>query len=128
LHHPNNNALESIGLSQAPKKIAAGFLAVALLTVPTRHGTAYAEPIYYKSGKAPVSMDLKEKNSNTKGASDSKAGTKKDSNFLRCMSNCKSDCQAPSSGLAKVDCFQDCQDQCCNSYEQCSFKSKQTAG
>jgi hypothetical protein len=27
-------------------------------------------------------------------------------------------------GNARLDCQQDCQDQCCNSYEQCSFKVK----
>ena len=27
-------------------------------------------------------------------------------------------------GVARLDCQQDCQDQCCNSYEQCSFKVK----
>lgn len=72
----------------------------------------------YKSGKNPSSSS----------SSDSKVGTKKDIDFLRCMSNCKSDCQKPGEGLAKNDCIQDCQDQCCNSYEQCSFKIKINTG
>ena len=70
--------------------------------------------ITYKSGKTPDKI----KNSD----SSNKKGTRKETSFLRCMSNCKSDCQKPGEGLAKSDCNQDCQDQCCASYEQCSFK------
>lgn len=74
----------------------------------------------YRSGKNPDALS----NSNK----DSKVGTKKDINFLRCMSNCKSKCQLPGEGLVKTDCVQDCQDQCCDSYEQCSFKIKINTG
>ncbi len=70
--------------------------------------------VIYKSGKNPIPVDK----------NDPTAGSKKDINFLRCMSNCKSKCQLPGEGLAKADCVQDCQDQCCDSYEQCSFKIK----
>ena len=70
--------------------------------------------IVYKSGKTPDKMKNKD--------SSNKKGTRKDTSFLRCMSNCKSDCQKPGEGLAKSDCNQDCQDQCCTSYEQCSFR------
>ena len=70
--------------------------------------------VIYKSGKNPIPVD----------ANDPTVGSKKDINFLRCMSNCKSKCQLPGEGLAKADCVQDCQDQCCDSYEQCSFKIK----
>lgn len=66
--------------------------------------------VTYKSGKSPVGLPAV------------KTDSKKDITFLRCMSNCKTDCQKPGEGLAKLDCIQDCQDQCCNSYEQCSFK------
>ena len=70
--------------------------------------------VIYKSGKNPIPVN----------ANDPIVGSKKDINFLRCMSNCKSKCQLPGEGLAKADCVQDCQDQCCDSYEQCSFKIK----
>jgi hypothetical protein len=70
--------------------------------------------IVYKSGKTPEQFKNKNK--------DDKTGTKKDSKFLRCMSKCKIECQKPSDGLANLDCNQDCQDQCCETYEQCSFK------
>jgi hypothetical protein len=75
-------------------------------------------PLIYKSGKSPVP---------NKDPND-KTGTKKDINFLRCISNCKSRCQLPTEGLAKTDCIQDCQDQCCTTYEQCSFKIKTNTG
>ena len=72
----------------------------------------------YKSGKSPTAAN----------PNDPKQGTKKEPSFLRCVSNCKSDCQKPGEGLAKNDCVSDCQDQCCASYEQCSFKIKSSAG
>ena len=74
------------------------------------------ENMIYKSGKNP-------KGPNKDG---DKTGTKKDYKFLKCMSGCKADCQSPSSGLAtqRNDCVQDCQDQCCDTYEQCSYKIK----
>ena len=88
--------------------------------------SAYASPprVYtYKSGKAPY-IDGEQNKDKDK----STAGTKKDTSFLRAMSDCKTKCQQPGEGLAKNDCVQDCQDQVCNSYEQCSFKIKSTAG
>lgn len=71
-----------------------------------------------RSGKSPLPPN----------AQDPKQGTKKDITFLRCMSGCKAKCQLPGEGLAKNDCIQDCQDQCCSSYEQCSFKIKSSLG
>ena len=96
-----------------------------LLNLPEMPGSgiAYAaEPsgaaaLIWKSGKNPTPSD----------PNDPKKGTKKDSSFLRCLSGCKQDCQKPGEGAAKLDCVQDCQDQCCSTYEQCSFKVKQTS-
>lgn len=70
--------------------------------------------LIYKSGKNPMPVD----------PNDPKKGSKKDTSFLRCLSSCKQDCQKPGEGMAKLDCVQDCQDQCCSTYEQCSFKVK----
>ena len=114
------------------KQICAAFGVSLPLILPVQHEgflnlqvNAKAESIpvagsglntVYKSGKTPEKL----KNSNK----NDKSGTKKDITFLRCMSNCKTDCQKPNSGLANLDCNQDCQDQCCESYEQCSFKIK----
>ncbi len=78
--------------------------------------------IIYKSGKTPYIEG------SSLGRKDSNSESKKDISFLRCISNCKAKCQLPGEGLAKNDCVQDCQDQCCNSYEQCSFRIKPTAG
>lgn len=101
-----------------------GFVAVitaTLLVNPLACTAAEVQSkIIYRSGKTPVGT--------VKSSSDPKAGTKKETSFLKSMSNCKTDCQQPGEGLAKNDCVQDCQDQCCNSYEQCSFKIKSTAG
>jgi len=80
-----------------------------------------ATTMIYKSGKTPQAVGGSSKSGSP---GDSKVGSRKDIDFLRCMSNCKSSCQRPGEGLAKGDCVQDCQDQCCNSYEQCSFKIK----
>jgi hypothetical protein len=44
----------------------------------------------YKSGKNPSIVDL----------NNPKKGSKKDSGFLRCVSNCKSDCELPTQGKA----------------------------
>jgi hypothetical protein len=53
---------------------------------------------------------------------DSTKESRRDSTFLRCMSNCRAKCLEPRVDKIEVDCSQDCQDQCCTSYEQCSFK------
>ena len=84
---------------------------------------AETKPMIFKSGKTPyVEGQNREKDSKDT------TGTKKDITFLRCMSNCKTRCQQPSEGPAKIDCVQDCQDQCCFTYEQCSFKVKTNIG
>ena len=52
-----------------------------------------------------------------------KSGTKKDIGYLRCLSNCKADCESPQGGVARDrgECLQDCQDECCKTYEQCTY-------
>ena len=102
----------------------AGLLPILNLPEIPGSGVAYAytetsgvAALIWKSGKNPAPVD----------PNDPKKGTKKDSSFLRCLSGCKQDCQKPGEGAAKLDCVQDCQDQCCSTYEQCSFKVKQTS-
>ena len=87
-----------------------------LVLTPSRSSAVQqaSAPLVYKSGKNPTPVD----------PSDPKKGSKKDSTFLRCLSSCKQDCQKPGEGNAKLDCVQDCQDQCCSTYEQCSFRVK----
>ncbi|KAJ1624362.1 hypothetical protein T492DRAFT_844789 [Pavlovales sp. CCMP2436] len=52
-------------------------------------------------------------------------GTKKDSRYLRCLSNCLPSCIGGPSGVQRErsDCLQQCQDECCQSYEQCSYRA-----
>ncbi|KAG5183546.1 hypothetical protein JKP88DRAFT_348622, partial [Tribonema minus] len=54
---------------------------------------------------------------------DDKAGTKKDSKYLRCLSNCLAGCQKPSydGERDRDECLQRCQDSCCFSYVQCTY-------
>ncbi len=114
----------------SPKIIRLNVIASAagvVLALPFQVYSVYVPPptgAIYKSGKAPIFSTGEQKDTN-KG---SYTGSKKEITFLRCMSRCKTRCQAPAEGLARNDCVQDCQDICCNSYEQCSFKIKSTIG
>jgi len=92
----------SLGL-QSPDSFAAVFAAEAPQNV-----------LVWKTGKNPVVVD----------PNDPKKGSKKDYTFLKCLSGCKQDCQKPGEGAARGDCVQDCQDQCCSTYEQCTFRVK----
>ena len=73
----------------------------------------------YLTGKTPVVPGQKPKD---KG---DVSGTRKDPNFLRSISDCKSQCENKTGpdGLAKSkeDCLSECQDICCTTYEQCTF-------
>ena len=55
-------------------------------------------------------------------------GTKKDPKYLRCLNDCVPRCQGPpSQGEQKdrLDCFEECQDECCFTYQQCTYKIRQ---
>jgi hypothetical protein len=79
-----------------------------------------SKDIIWKTGRAPIIPGKTP--SSDKG--DVK-GTKKDPNFLRSVSDCKSKCENSydSDGLARSasECLQACQDICCTTYEQCTF-------
>ncbi len=54
-----------------------------------------------------------------------RTGTKKDIKYLRCLSNCTSDCKKPGASIDTSDnqsCLEQCQDQCCETYEQCTYQ------
>jgi hypothetical protein len=74
------------------------------------------EPTIYLTGKAPIVPGQKPRDKNDV------SGTRKDPNFLRSLSDCKSQCEnrAGPDGLAKSkeDCLSECQDICCTTYEQ----------
>ena len=73
----------------------------------------------YTSGKSPLPPG------ETRKKPDNPKGTRKDPDFLRSISDCKSQCQNTlgPDGLAKSkeDCLSECQDICCKTYEQCTF-------
>jgi len=90
----------------------------AAATVPAAFA---ADSTKYISGKTPQLPGVEVK----KKADGDKKGTRKDPNFLRSISDCKSKCQlTPGSdgySRSKEDCLSECQDICCTTYEQCSF-------
>jgi len=75
--------------------------------------TRTATKTIYISGKTPLVPGQKPKDKNET------AGTRRDPNFLRSLSDCKSQCE--SQGKPKDECLSDCQDICCTTYEQCTF-------
>ena len=112
------SALGGVDRGAVARALARGCLVGVPLMCPLvltpAHAAQAGAPLVYKSGKNPAPVD----------PNDPKKGSKKDSTFLRCLSSCKQDCQKPGEGNAKLDCVQDCQDQCCSTYEQCTFKVK----
>mmetsp|Transcript_16832 Transcript_16832/g.21617 ORF Transcript_16832/g.21617 Transcript_16832/m.21617 type:complete len:193 (-) Transcript_16832:269-847(-) len=87
---------------------------VSTVTVAVPSISRAEEAKVWISGKNPVP---------NKDKSD-KTGTKKDSKYLRSMADCIAKCQAPGSGLAKErgECQELCRDECCTTYEQCTYK------
>jgi len=47
-------------------------------------------------------------------------GTKKDPRYLSCLNDCVPRCQGSSGGKERSDCFDECQDECCFTYQQCT--------
>ena len=50
-------------------------------------------------------------------------GTKKDGKYLSCLNDCVPRKQGPPgpAQLERVDCLDDCQQECCTTYEQCTY-------
>ena len=98
--------------------LMSGVVSAAILAPPSASIAADDKTIY-RSGKAPIVPGQKPPNK------DDTKGTRKDPNFLRAISQCKSTClNTPGpDGLAKStpDCLSECQDICCTTYEQCTF-------
>lgn len=55
-------------------------------------------------------------------------GTKRDPKYLRCLNNCLPSCMGGPSGVQKDKntCLQECQDECCQTYAQCSYAAVKT--
>jgi hypothetical protein len=81
--------------------------------------TSYVEGTTWLTGKAPQAPGDKPRDKNDT------RGTRRDGSFLRSISDCKTQCESSNGadGLArsKQDCLSECQDICCESYEQCTF-------
>jgi hypothetical protein len=94
-----------------------GAMAATTTTAQDQGGTTRTTTIY-KSGKAPMVPGAPPRDK-----SDFK-GTRKDPDFLRSLSGCKSQCETAGDGSlakSKEDCLSECQDICCKTYEQCTF-------
>ena len=54
---------------------------------------------------------------------DSVEGTKKDPKYLSCLNDCVPRCLGPPGSQTKerIDCIAECQDECCFTYQQCTY-------
>mmetsp|Transcript_30199 Transcript_30199/g.50001 ORF Transcript_30199/g.50001 Transcript_30199/m.50001 type:complete len:143 (-) Transcript_30199:519-947(-) len=63
-----------------------------------------------------------------KTSKDKPSGTKKDPKYLTCLNDCVPRVQGPpTSGNQKdrLDCLEECQQECCFTYQQCTYKVRQ---
>ena len=79
-----------------------------------------AQSTIWLTGKTPKVPGQKPKDKNDT------RGTRKDSGFLRSISDCKNQCENSGAGpdgfaKSKEECLSECQDICCTTYEQCTF-------
>ena len=92
---------------------------ISSILIPSSAIAADKEPTIYKSGKAPIVPGQKPQDKSDNN------GTRRDGNFLRSISNCKTQCESTNGpdgyARSKEECLSDCQDICCTTYEQCTF-------
>ncbi|CAM9831827.1 unnamed protein product [Ectocarpus sp. 4 AP-2014] len=112
---------------QVLRKMAAAISllpAAGAVAVGAGGGLAFPEEARAAKGSADAAQKewISGKGAQPKG-SDDKTGTRKESKYLRCLSNCLADCQKPTYGPERdrEECLQTCQDECCMSYEQCTY-------
>lgn len=76
-------------------------------------GTAGVSPVVWVTGRS----DPLRKTSKAKPD-----GTRKDPKYLSCLNDCVPRCQSGSGDVQKdrSDCFDECQDECCFTYQQCT--------
>lgn len=97
-----------------------GAAAVVITTSPGPAGAVEAGGLV--PGAVGSKVWISGKSEKPKGSED-KTGTKRDVKFLRCLSNCIPDCQklrANGEALDRETCLERCQDDCCETYEQCT--------
>lgn len=118
----NENSEDSIALDRRKMLLKAAASALFLVSAapkPSYAASSYVPGTKWFTGKSPSVPGQKARDKN-----DTK-GTRKDGSFLRSISDCKNQCESSNGadGLArsKEDCLSECQDICCDSYEQCTF-------
>lgn len=89
---------------------------------PHHHYTPSQAPAAGAGGAAGARLWVSGKSAQPKGSKD-RTGTKRDSSYLRCLSDCTTDCRKPGQGLSKEgnECLELCQAYCCQTYEQCTY-------
>ncbi len=91
-------------------------------TTPPRIASAADAPAAPAAAPAGPKKWVSGKSEKPRGSKD-RTGTKKDSNYLRCLSDCTTECRRPGQGPSKdnAECLEACQDYCCQTYEQCTY-------
>lgn len=87
-------------------------------TAPSNAASTDFQRTVYITGKPPIVPGQSSKSNNNNN--NNTQGTRKDPNFLRSISDCKSQCELQGN-KSKEDCLSECQDICCKTYEQCTF-------
>jgi hypothetical protein len=123
--HEHGTFVETARRSRRDALVVVGLLAVSGVWWPTHASAAQGNDdnddntTLWLTGKAPKVPGQKPKDKSDV------SGTKRDPNFLRSISDCKSQCEnTPGPGglaRSKEDCLSECQDICCTTYEQCTF-------
>ena len=114
------------------RNLLIGVSASFMLKLPPKNDKKFIknESKYSQTYRANAAQDQKReiwisgKSLKEKGDKD-RTGTKKDIKYLRCLSNCTSDCKKPGASIDTSDnqsCLEQCQDHCCETYEQCTYQ------
>jgi hypothetical protein len=102
---------------RAALPVLAGALA-ASACAPPRWAHAAAAP---KSADETPKVWLSGKSDPLRPTSKDKPdGTRKDPKYLSCLNDCVPRCQGSSGSKDRSDCFDECQDECCFTYQQCT--------
>ena len=102
------------GSNYLPKPTEQLFLTAAAIVSPSAAVAADGKANVWISGKSdPIRKTSKDKPD----------GTKKDNKYLGCLNDCVPRKQGPPgpSQLERADCLDACQQECCSTYEQCTY-------
>jgi len=111
--HSSAQAPSMIRLSRRQMMPLVG-LAASSLVMPRAAGADGSETRVWTSGRSdPIRKTSKDKVD----------GTKKDPKYLSCLNDCIPRCLGPPGSEAKerFDCMAECQDECCFTYQQCTY-------